>query len=138
MPELRVWMNGVEVALWQDEPRAGSRLTYLPVWLQSPLPRPLSLSLPLLPAGASHRGQAVADYFDNLLPDNGAIRNRIRDRFGTRSTGTFDLLQAIGRDCVGAVQLLPPGVVPADIHEIHFRPLDDALGGELFDFVPVV
>ena len=131
MPELRVWMNGVEVALWQDEPRAGSRLTYLPAWLQSPLPRPLSLSLPLLPAGASHRGQAVADYFDNLLPDNGAIRNRIRDRFGTRSTGTFDLLQAIGRDCVGAVQLLPPGVVPADIHEIHFRPLDDAQVGEL-------
>ena len=29
MPELRVWMNGVEVALWQDEPRAGSRLTSL-------------------------------------------------------------------------------------------------------------
>ena len=131
MPELRVWMNGVEVAIWRDAPRTGSRLTYLPAWLQSPLPRPLSLSLPLLPAGESHRGQAVANYFDNLLPDNGAIRNRIRDRFGTRSTGTFDLLQAIGRDCVGAVQLLPPGFVPGDIHEIHYRPLDDAQVGEL-------
>ena len=41
MPELRVWMNGVEVAIWRDAPRTGSRLTYLPAWLQSPLPRPL-------------------------------------------------------------------------------------------------
>ncbi|SBV37509.1 regulator with hipB [uncultured Stenotrophomonas sp.] len=131
MPELRVWMNGVEVAIWQDEPRTGSRLTYLSTWLESPLPRPLSLSLPLLPAGESHRGQVVADYFDNLLPDNGAIRNRIRDRFGTHSTGTFDLLQAIGRDCVGAVQLLPPGYAPDDLHEIRYRALSDAQVGGL-------
>ncbi|MCW4456137.1 type II toxin-antitoxin system HipA family toxin [Flavobacterium sp. MXW15] len=126
MAELQVWMNGVEVASWEEGPHTTSRLTYLPSWLESPLPRPLSLSLPLLPAGESHRGQVVADYFDNLLPDNDSIRNRIRDRFGTRSTGTFDLLQAIGRDCVGAVQLLPKGVVPDDVHSIRYRALTDA------------
>ncbi|MEG0186445.1 MAG: type II toxin-antitoxin system HipA family toxin, partial [Stenotrophomonas sp.] len=84
------------------------------------------LSLPLLPAGASHRGQAVSDYFDNLLPDNSDIRNRLRDRFRTQSAGTFDLLQAIGRDCVGAVQLLPPGLAPVDLHSIQYRALSDA------------
>ncbi|MEG1678696.1 MAG: HipA N-terminal domain-containing protein, partial [Stenotrophomonas sp.] len=70
MSELRVWMNGAEVASWQEHTRTGPRLTYLPSWLASEQPRPLSLSLPLLPTGESHRGQVVTDYFDNLLPDN--------------------------------------------------------------------
>lgn len=125
MGNLQVWMNGLEVATWEQRPHAPARLTYLDSWLESPSPRPLSLSLPLLPAGESHRGPVVDDYFDNLLPDNSSIRNRIRDRFGTKSTGTFDLLQAIGRDCVGAVQLLPPGQPPQQIDSIQFDALDD-------------
>ena len=130
MGELRVWMNGLEVASWQEGSRTGPRLTYLPTWLESEQPRPLSLSLPLLPAGESHRGPRVTDYFDNLLPDNGVIRNRIRDRFGIRSSATFDLLQEIGRDCVGAVQLLPPGRAPEDIHAIDWLSLSDAEVGD--------
>ena len=126
MSELRIWMNGEEVASWQEDGRSGSRLSYLPGWLDSPQARPLSLSLPLLPAGESHRGTAVTDYFDNLLPDNDRIRKRIRARFGIRSSGTFDLLQEIGRDCVGAVQLLPVGASPGDIHGIAGTPLDEA------------
>lgn len=126
MSELRIWMNGVEVAIWEQRHAAPARLTYTDTWLESHLPRPISLSLPLLPAGQSHRGAAVMDYFDNLLPDNDAIRTRIRDRFSTRSTGTFELLQAIGRDCVGAVQLLPPGQPPQDVQSIQFRRLDEA------------
>lgn len=135
MSELRIWMNGVEVASWQEGARSGPRLSYLPSWLESPQPRPLSLSLPLLPDGAHHRGQVVTDYFDNLLPDNNAIRNRIRDRFGIRSSGTFDLLQEIGRDCVGAVQLLPIGVTPDDTHSIHCMPLSDTQVGEHLQMV---
>lgn len=126
MSELIVWMNGVEVATWQEPVNAPPRLLYATSWLKSAAPRPLSLSLPLLPDGVAHRGQVVRDYFDNLLPDNTAIRSRIRNRFGTRTTGTFDLLQAIGRDCVGAVQLLPRNAAPDDLHSIHFRPLTDA------------
>lgn len=126
MSELIVWMNGVEVATWQEPANATPRLLYATSWLDSAAPRPLSLSLPLLPDGVAHRGEVVMDYFDNLLPDNAAIRSRIRNRFGTRTTGTFDLLQAIGRDCVGAVQLLPRHTEPADLHSINFRPLIDA------------
>jgi serine/threonine-protein kinase HipA len=58
------------------------------------------------------RGTAVENYFDNLLPDNREIRRRIRERFRTASSNTFDLLSAIGRDCIGAVQLLPIGESP--------------------------
>ncbi|TFZ47902.1 type II toxin-antitoxin system HipA family toxin [Stenotrophomonas maltophilia] len=131
MGTLRIWMNGVEVALWDEGRNGTSRLTYLSEWLGSPQARPLSLSLPLLPDGESHRGAVVSDYFDNLLPDNITIRNRIRDRFATRSSDTFDLLEAIGRDCVGAVQLLPLPRVPESIQQISCRPLTDQGTAEL-------
>jgi serine/threonine-protein kinase HipA len=58
------------------------------------------------------RGDVVAHYFDNLLPDSDGIRERIGRRFRTRSIEAFDLLEAIGRDCVGAVQLLPEHGAP--------------------------
>ena len=125
MSTLQVWMNGEMVATWERGDRGG-RLTYAPQWLRSPASRPLSLSLPLLPSGESHRSEVVGNYFENLLPDSSDIRTRIRDRFGLRSTATFELLQAIGRDCVGAVQLLPEGSRPDGLHDIRFRPLDEA------------
>lgn len=135
MSVLQVWMNGEMVATWERGERGG-QLTYAPQWTGSPAARPLSLSLPLLPSGESHRGEVVASYFENLLPDSSDIRARIRDRFGLRSMATFELLQAIGRDCVGAVQLLPAGHAPQDLHDIRFRPLDDAQVAALLRSVP--
>lgn len=123
-------MNGERVGTWERGSRGG-RLAYAPEWLDSPARRPLSLSLPLLPAGEAHRGEAVENWFENLLPDSTGIRTRIRDRFGLRSTATFELLQAVGRDCVGAVQLLPPDSDLDDLRDIRFRLLDDAQVGAL-------
>ena len=71
----------------------------------------MSLSLPFT-ADLEHRGDAVTHYFENLLPDSVDIRRRLRRRFHARSDEAFDLLTAIGRDCVGAVQLLPPDTEP--------------------------
>jgi hypothetical protein len=42
-----------------------------------------------------------------LLPDSEAIRRRVQQQFKTASWEAFDLLAAVGQDCVGAVQLLP-------------------------------
>ena len=81
MSALQVRMNGDMVATWERGDRGG-RLTYAPKWPGAPASRPLSLSLPLLPPGESHRGEVVANYFENLLPDSSDIRTRIRDRFG--------------------------------------------------------
>jgi serine/threonine-protein kinase HipA len=60
------------------------------------------------------------------LPDSEPIRRRLQDRFHTASRGAFDLLAAIGRDCVGAVQLLPEDETPADTRKIDARPLTEA------------
>jgi len=101
-------------------------LTYDARWLDSAEARPLSLSLPMNLDGRPLRGERVAAYFDNLLPDSDTLRQRIRARFQTQSTGAFDLLEAIGRDCVGAVQLLPDGRAPEGVTRIDATRLDDA------------
>lgn len=124
-PELHLWMNGEHVGVWTASRTGVPILRYNDAWLRSPNVRPLSMSLPI-PAGVPElRGQVVDDYFDNLLPDAQPIRERVRRRFGLASTDAADLLAAIGRDCVGAVQLLPPGMEPTGFNRIESEPLSD-------------
>lgn len=123
---LAIWINGQRVGLW-DQVRGGSQtFAYDAEWLHSEYARPLSLSLPLLLEGGVHRGPGVTAYFENLLPDSQVIRRRIRGRVGARSTQAFDLLSEIGRDCVGAVQLLPVDAVPDNLQRIDATPLSEA------------
>jgi serine/threonine-protein kinase HipA len=72
------------------------------------------------------KGNNVRCYFDNLLPDSEPMRRRIQSRYRTRSREPFELLAAIGRDCVGAVQLLPQGNEPEDVFTIAAQPLTEA------------
>src|SRR5215831_5553179 len=121
---LSVWANGVRVGTWAQI-RGTDILQYDPEWLQAPAGRPLSLSLPFTPGNVPYRGAVVFNFFDNLLPDSDAIRSRIRTKFGTSSTAAFDLLAAIGRDCVGAVQLLPEDKEPAGFDRVQAEPLTE-------------
>ena len=123
---LAVWANGVRVGLWRIPSRGPVEFIYDEAWLEADEARPLSLSLPLSPDLAPRKGAAVEAYFDNLLPDSEPIRRRLQDRFHTASRGAFDLLAAIGRDCVGAVQLLPPDTAAPDIRAIEATALSDA------------
>jgi serine/threonine-protein kinase HipA len=124
--ELKVWMNGELVGTWA-RPRGGShRFTYDASWLVSPRSRPLSLSIPITAGAREVRGSVVENYFDNLLPDNEAIRKRLQARFRTKGIQAFELLSAIGRDCVGAVQLLPPDAEPTGFDAIAATPLSPA------------
>ena len=123
---LAIWANGVRAGLWRLPSRGAMEFQYDDTWRSADEARPLSLSLPLTLDAHAHKGASVEAYFDNLLPDSEPIRRRLQDRFHTASRGAFDLLAAIGRDCVGAVQLLPEGETPADIRKIDARPLTDA------------
>ncbi|VWX61892.1 regulator with hipB [Burkholderiales bacterium 8X] len=118
---LHAWMNGEPVGVWRVQ-RGAHSFTYARSWLESDKSRPLSLSLPLTRT-LEIKGEVVANYFDNLLPDNDRIRQRIATRFKTRALDAFALLQAIGRDCVGAVQLLPEGTEPVGWNRIDCEPL---------------
>ena len=122
---LVVWMNGVRVGAWSQARGGRDLFRYDDAWLEHPAARALSLSLPFTPGNAPHVGERVKNYFDNLLPDSDAIRRRVQARFAADSTDAFDLLAAVGRDCVGAVQLLPPGEEPEEIDRIDAEPLTE-------------
>ena len=106
---LNVWMNGELVGRWAVD-RGAHTFQYDASWLESAHRRALSLSLPIN-TSLEIKGIEVKNYFDNLLPDNEKIRSRIGRRFKAK-TDTFSLLEAIGRDCIGAVQLLPEDTRP--------------------------
>lgn len=125
MAALHLWMNGRPVGVWSTLRGGTPLLRYEASWAAAEEGRALSLSLPFT-AGLEHRGEVVARYFDNLLPDSVDIRRRLGRRFRTRSTEAFDLLSAIGRDCVGALQLLPPEVEPQGWNRVEAEPLTAA------------
>ena len=110
-------MNGERVGDWHLARGHGHEFVYAESWIDSANARPISLSLPLRVSQEPYR-EGVQEFFDNLLPDNRQIRERIQRRFGARSSDTFDLLLEIGRDCVGALQLVPEGNPPPDVHRI--------------------
>lgn len=121
---LNVWMNGEFVGAWTIA-RGIHSFAYEKKWTESPRARSLSLSLPIT-STREVRGEVVGNYFDNLLPDNRTIRDRLARKFGAANTEAFTLLEAIGRDCVGAVQLLPEGIAPKDWNKIQATPQSDA------------
>ena len=93
---------------WSLPARGPQEFSYDEAWLRSIQFRPLSLSLPACIGATTFRGGAAESWFDNLLP--------------AASTSAFDLLAAIGRDCAGAVQLLPQEQEPSGIDRIEARP----------------
>lgn len=119
---LRAWMNGELVGVWEFH-RGENLFAYDSRWLISKRRRPISLSLPL--RAEVYRGLTVYNFFDNLLPDNAEIRRRIQTRYQTDTTDPFELLAEIGRDCVGALQLLPPDEEPTDVQTIRGAPLTE-------------
>jgi serine/threonine-protein kinase HipA len=75
-------------------------------WRTSPGAYPLSLSMPLVVA--EHEHGRIEPWLWGLLPDNEAILARWGQRFQVSSRNAFALLGAVGEDCAGAVQLVPP------------------------------
>lgn len=108
MPTLITWMNNQLVGELTKQTNGAHSFRYAQEWLYNDYARPISLSLPLQIGTLS--SDAVINFFDNLLPDNPSIRDRIVRRYHAQSRQPFDLLAEIGRDSVGAVTLLPQGV----------------------------
>jgi serine/threonine-protein kinase HipA len=123
---LALWANGTYVGRWTVSARGDMQLQYDPAWRSSAIGRPLSLSLPFGLGDEPLKGPAVEHYFDNLLPDSPAIRKRVAERFRTGSVEAFDLLSAIGRDCVGALQFLPEGAAPQGNDRVEGVEADEA------------
>ena len=121
--ELNLLMNGFLIGKLIKKDNGSLELTYDQKWLSTPGSRPISLSLPLL--DRPFTGDKVYNFFDNLLPDNSEIRARIQAKFHVATDQPFDLLATIGRDCVGAIQLID-GETPTFTKEIKYESLNEA------------
>ena len=127
---LSLWMNGELVGTWELSEQ-GHELRYAAAWVASPQSRPLSLSLPFTLENRPHKGLQVQAYFENLLPDSQPILARLARRYQALSLSAFDLLAQIGRDCVGALQIVPEDEFPTDIRRIDALQLDEAAVAQL-------
>ena len=123
---LGLWMNGAHVGSWSLGPNTPDTLQYDLDWTRSEQGRPLSLSLPFMPGNLPHRGPHVRAWFDNLLPDSKDIRERMARRYRAGSADAFDLLSEAGRDCAGALQILPMGATSAGVAPLQADPLSEA------------
>ena len=104
--QLAVLLDRQEVAvLERDGEEIG--LTYRPSLVRSAIGAPLiSVSLPV--REARYERAAVLPYFDGVLPE-GATRDRLAARLRLDPADVFGLLREIGRDCAGALSVIPAG-----------------------------
>jgi len=136
---LAVFLNSHHVGDLHRQRSGAVSFQYAEAWLNWQYALPVSLSLPL--REEPYRGDPVIAVFDNLLPDSDIIRRQLAERINADGTDVFQLLAKLGRDCIGALQLLPkgespdaPGAIdaaPLDAHEIARRLRNLAIGTPL-------
>lgn len=98
---LSVLLQQRPVAVLERDASGRLRLSYLPS-----AERALSLALPLRPE--PYEEAHLLPFFDGLLPE-GRVRDQLALRFRMQPTDVFGLLREFGRECAGAVTLLPEG-----------------------------
>lgn len=119
---LSIIMNGILIGKLEKTSKSGLTFVYDQQWLATPGARPISLSLPLI--NKLFMGDVVYNFFDNLLPDNSQIKARIQAKFHIATNQPFDLLASIGKDCVGAIQIIE-GDIPSFKHKINSESLNE-------------
>lgn len=120
---LNVFLNSRLVGVLRHASSGAIDFQYARAWLDWDNTFPVSLSLPL--REDRYIGASVASVFDNLLPDSDAIRRRIAERVGVGGTDAYNLLAALGHDCVGALQFLPEGLDPGPAGQIAGTPVTE-------------
>lgn len=73
---------------------------------------PLSLSMPL--AATVHKKRSILPFLQGLLPDNDEALRAIARRFSVSPRNPFALLEHVGADVAGAVQIVRPGHAVTD------------------------
>ncbi len=132
------------LAVWWDQQLVGELtqnqhgelgFAYVPEWLDDALAQPLSASLPKRPEPFTRR--ECRPFFGGLLPEE-SQRDAAAQALGVSPKNDFALLDRLGGDVAGALQLLPVGQAPAK-PSLNQRamPLDDQGLIRVLDALPV-
>lgn len=103
MKRLYVAMNNTLVGTWDHKPNGEESFQYLDSWIENPLSRGISLSMPV--RKEKYSKQLVKNYFSNLIPERKEIIELILKKYKIKQNNAFELLAEIGRDCIGAIQI---------------------------------
>lgn len=118
---LKVFMGSSQVGVFSKRPQGAVSFRYSEAWIETGFP--ISLSMPLVEK--EFKGDKVSFYFDNLLPDNKIVLEAIAKKVQASSIQQFDLLKAVGRECVGALSFFAEDREPVFLSRMHVRPLRD-------------
>src|SRR3982074_1181163 len=103
---LNVLLADHPVGVLAHRPGGRHAFEYLKSWQANPRAIPLSYSMAL--QQDRHGTRVVTDFMWGLLPDNEQTLRRWGTRYKVSGHNPFALLAAIGEDCPGAVQIVPP------------------------------
>jgi serine/threonine-protein kinase HipA len=132
---LDIWWDGRLVGQLTQDKHGELGFAYAPEWLSDEEAQPLSASLPKRAEPFSRR--ECRPFFGGLLPEE-SQRDAAAQALGVSRANDFALLDRLGGDVAGALQLLPPGELPtAPAIDQQPTPLDDAGLIRVLDALPV-
>lgn len=133
MTTLQVWMHGRHIATI-SESRRRMTLTYVEGAAQLGVPL-VSVAMPM--SANPYPDKIVRAFFHGLLPE-GEARQMIAYDFDLAANDDFGLLARLGRDCAGALVVLPVGETPdQDAQAQPLEVLDDLEIGRRLRALPV-
>lgn len=132
---LEIWWAGRLVGQLTQDRHGELGFAYAPEWLSDEAAQPLSASLPKRAEPFSRR--ECRPFFGGLLPEE-SQRDAAAQALGVSRANDFALLDRLGGDVAGALQLLPPGEAPTPpALDQRPNPLDDAGLIRVLDALPV-
>ena len=132
---LDVWWDGRRAGRLTQNEHGELGFTYAPEWLADGGAPALSASLPKRPEPFNRR--ACRPFFGGLLPEE-SQRDAAAQALGISRGNDFALLDRLGGDVAGALQLLPPGEAPgASDPGAQPAPLDEAGLLRVLDALPL-
>lgn len=109
---LVVYLDGLKCGKLEQSPSGNTTFRYEEEYRLKDDSTPLSLSMPL--AASMHKKRAILPFLQGLLPDSEQALEAISRRYSVSTRSPFALLEHVGADVAGAVQILPPEVESPD------------------------
>jgi len=132
---LDIWWDGRLLGQLTQDRHGELGFAYAPAWLDDEAAQPLSASLPKRAEPFTRR--ECRPFFGGLLPEEGQ-RDAAAQALGVSRANDFALLDRLGGDVAGALQLLPPGEAPTTLAlDRRPTPLDNAGLIRVLDALPV-
>jgi serine/threonine-protein kinase HipA len=110
--QLDLYLDGVRCGTVAQSSSGNLTFDYDEAYRTIPDATPLSLSMPL--AAMTHKKRSILPFLQGLLPDNDDALRAMATRFAVSANNPFALLEHVGTEVAGAVQLIAKGGSASD------------------------